>query len=175
AMFRASAFQEAGGFRPDVIAGEEPELCVRLRDSGWKIWRLADPMALHDAAMTRFGQWWKRMVRGGYAFAQGAAMHGRGPSRHWVKERRSILFWGLLVPLAALVAALVVGPWGLAILLAYPLQVLRLALRSHLAPGKGKWAYPLFLMLGKFPQMQGLLRYQVQTIRRRQAAIIEYK
>ena len=49
-----------GGFNPAVIAGEEPELCVRLRQAGWKIHRLDAEMTLHDAAMTSWRQWWKR-------------------------------------------------------------------------------------------------------------------
>lgn len=60
ALMRADAFAAVGGFRPDLIAGEEPELCVRLRANGWKIWRLAAEMTLHDAGMTRFTQWWRR-------------------------------------------------------------------------------------------------------------------
>jgi glycosyltransferase involved in cell wall biosynthesis len=51
AMLRADALSQAGKYREDLIAGEEPELCVRLRASGWKIWRLAAEMALHDADM----------------------------------------------------------------------------------------------------------------------------
>src|SRR5262245_32426939 len=35
AMIRLDAFEEAGGFNPAVIAGEEPELCLRLRRNGW--------------------------------------------------------------------------------------------------------------------------------------------
>ena len=55
AMMRASVLESVGGYREDMIAGEEPELCVRLRSAGWKIWRLGEEMTLHDAAMTRFG------------------------------------------------------------------------------------------------------------------------
>jgi GT2 family glycosyltransferase len=36
-MMRVEAFQQVGGFNPALIAGEEPELCVRLRQKGWKI------------------------------------------------------------------------------------------------------------------------------------------
>ena len=77
---RASAFEAVGGFRDDLIAGEEPELCVRLRAAGWRIWRLDAEMALHDAAMTGFHQWWRRTLRSGYAFAQGADLHGDHPN-----------------------------------------------------------------------------------------------
>src|SRR5262249_13947583 len=62
-MIRANAFADVGGYREDVLAGEEPELCVRLRAAGWRIWRLDAEMTLHDAAMTRFAQWWWRTVR----------------------------------------------------------------------------------------------------------------
>jgi GT2 family glycosyltransferase len=67
AMIRSKTFVAEGGYRPDLIAGEESEFCVRLREKGWKIWRLDAEMALHDAAMTHFGQWWKRTQRTGYA------------------------------------------------------------------------------------------------------------
>jgi GT2 family glycosyltransferase len=83
AMVRAHAFDQVHGFREDLIAGEEPELCLRLRREGWEIWRLEAEMAWHDAAMTRFSQWWRRSERAGHAFAEGAALHGKSPQRHW--------------------------------------------------------------------------------------------
>ena len=64
-MVRVDAFRQVSGYRTDLICGEEPELCVRLRKAGWRIWRCAGDMTLHDAARFRFDQWWKRMVRGG--------------------------------------------------------------------------------------------------------------
>src|SRR5205814_6463645 len=79
AMMRVAAVKQVGGFDASVIAGEEPELCVRLRQAGWTVRRIDAEMTLHDAAMTRFSLWWKRMIRGGHAYAQGAALHGRPP------------------------------------------------------------------------------------------------
>src|SRR3954452_19888838 len=64
-MYRAEAFRDIGGFNPTVVAGEEPELCQRLRAKGWKVLRLPDEMTLHDSAMLRLGQWWGRGERGG--------------------------------------------------------------------------------------------------------------
>ena len=89
AMVRAEALADVGGYRADLIAGEEPKLCVRLRAAGWKVWRLDTEMALHDASMTRFGQWWKRALRGDYAFAEGVYLHGAPPEQHCVKQSRS--------------------------------------------------------------------------------------
>jgi GT2 family glycosyltransferase len=85
AMMRVAAFQAVGGYDPHLIAGEEPELCVRLRAAGWQIWCLDAEMTLHDAAMTRFGQYWRRARRAGHAYAEGAAMHGAPPERHGVR------------------------------------------------------------------------------------------
>jgi len=51
-VLRAAALRAVGGYRDDLIAGEEPELCVRLRAAGWKIWRLGHDMTWHDATMT---------------------------------------------------------------------------------------------------------------------------
>lgn len=174
AMARAEAFAAAGGFRPDLIAGEEPELCVRLRAAGWRIWRLRHDMASHDAAMTRFGQWWRRNERAGYAFAQGALLHGAAPERHWVRESRSAWLWALGVPLAALGCAAWLGPAGLLVLAVYPLQVVRLALRGRRSRRENWWR-GLFLVLGKFPEVIGQARFFARRGLGGTTRLIEYK
>ena len=40
ALMRTAALAEVGGYDPNLIAGEEPELCVRLRAAGWQIYTL---------------------------------------------------------------------------------------------------------------------------------------
>jgi len=174
AMVNIEAFEAEAGYRPDLIAGEESELCVRLRASGWQIWRLDAEMALHDAAMTRFGQWWKRSIRGGYAYAEGVRLHGASPERHRVKESRRIWMWGLGIP--AVTAGLVIysGAWGLAILLIYPAQVVRLALRGTRSV-KENWLRALFLVLGKFPEVIGQMNYFYNRLAGKTARLIEYK
>lgn len=174
ALMRADAFAAASGFRADLIAGEEPELCVRLRANGWKVWRLAEEMTLHDAAMTRFGQWWRRTLRGGHAFAEGAFLHGAAPEKHWLRESRRAWFWGLGVPLATVIALLMLGWSGLLLLLVYPLQVVRLARRG----GRSKrenWLLALFLVLGKFPEMLGQAKFLLNRFGTGKTALIEYK
>jgi GT2 family glycosyltransferase len=104
-MMRIAALEKAGGFRDDLIAGEEPELCVRLRQAGWKIWRLDSEMGFHDADMLRFGQWWRRNVRSGYAFAQGAHLRVALPERYYVWESRRALLWALGLPIVCLAAS----------------------------------------------------------------------
>ena len=122
-MIRIAALEAVDGYRDELIAGEEPELCVRLRARGWRIWRLDAEMALHDAAITRFSQWWRRAMRAGYGFAQGAYLHGRMPERHWVWELRRAQMWGIWLPLSCLSCWLALGAWGLLAWLVYPLQI----------------------------------------------------
>jgi GT2 family glycosyltransferase len=174
AMMRVSAMQTESGFREDLIAGEEPELCVRLRKSGWKIWRLPDDMATHDASMDRFGQWWTRSVRAGYAFAQGANLHGSRPERHGVRESRSAWFWGLGIPLVTLVGLAWIGSWGLLPLLAYPVQVARIALRGKRSPRENWWR-AAFLVLGKFAEVTGQAKFLVDWVFGARRRPIEYK
>jgi len=174
AMLRRAALLATGGFREDLIAGEEPELCVRLRAAGWTVWRLPADMAWHDAAMTRFSQWWRRDVRAGFAFAEGAHLHGRPPERHWVRESRSALAWGLALPLAIVALALAVGPQGLWLAALYPLQMLRLFLREPGTPAT-RAARAFFLVIGKFAEALGELRYVATRRRGTAASLIEYK
>jgi len=174
ALMRISAFENVGGFRPNLIAGEEPELCVRLRASGWKIWRLREEMTLHDAAMTRFRQWWKRSMRGGYAYAEGAHLHGAPPERHRVKESRSALIWGLGIPVVTVSVTACLGKWGLVILLIYFAQIIRLALRGSRSTQENWWR-ALFLVLGKFPETWGQLNFFYNRLARKTARLIEYK
>lgn len=168
-LMRLSAFTEVGGFDPRLIAGEEPELCVRLRAAGWQVWRLDAEMTLHDAAMTRFSQWWKRARRAGHAAAEGMAMHGAPPERHGVAQVRRALIWGALLPLLVLAGLVLFGPWALLLLLIYPAQVLRLSAKGF----GGEQA--VFLTLGKFAETAGILEFLTRRVFHRPAGLIEYK
>ena len=172
ALMRRAAFEAAGGFRASLIAGEEPELCLRLRADGWEVWRIDAEMALHDAAMTRFAQWWKRSRRGGYAAAEGAALHGRGPDRHGVAQTCRALIWGAALPATALLGTLAT-PWTLALLAAYPAQITRLALRK--GGRRGDWEEAVFLTLGKVPEAAGILNHAVARIFNYRQKLIDYK
>lgn len=174
AMIRVAALEAAGGYRDSLIAGEEPELCVRLRAAGWQIWRLAAEMTMHDAAMTRISQWWKRSMRTGFTYAEGAHLHGAPPERHRVRESRSAWLWGLAIPLAVLALALLASPWLLSALLVYPAQVLRLYLRLPGPPRSRAWR-ALFMVLGKFAEVAGQFKYLALRWSGRQAYLIEYK
>ena len=174
AVMRVAAFQQVRGYRPDLICGEEPELCVRLRQGGWRIWRLNEEMTLHDAAQYRFGQWWKRSLRGGYAYAQGVALHGAPPERHSVSQSRRAWLWGLWIPVAIVALGVTVGWWALLLLLLYPLQVARLASRGTRSK-RDNWWRAAALVLSKFPEMLGQSKFLRDRYRGIQSRLIEYK
>ena len=173
-MTRASALEAVGGYRNDLIAGEEPELCVRLRAAGWRIWRRDVEMTLHDAAMTRFGQWWRRAVRAGYAFAQGAHLHGAPPERHWVWESRRALLWGVWLPLACMIVGVAFNPWGWAVWLIYPLQMLRQTMRNRGALHH-RTQLAFFQALARFPESLGEIKFMRDRLLDRRPHLIEYK
>lgn len=178
AMFRRSVFEAVGGYRESLIAGEEPELCVRIRAGGSTVRRLGLEMTLHDAAMTRFGQFWKRAKRAGHAFAEGAALHGRGPDRHGVRQTRSAIAWGLALPLLGL--ALAYWTWGLslaAVVALYALQAWRVRGKelARARTPRDATLVGLFVMLSKPAQASGVLLYWRKRLLRQQSTLIEYK
>ena len=176
-MVRVAALQSVGDFRPDVVAGEEEELCLRLRRAGWTIRRIGVDMVLHDADLATFGQWWRRTVRTGRGYAQGAFLHGSGPEGHYRRQTVSALCWGLGLPTAALLAGAVTRGRGLALLGGY--AVLGRRIYGH---GRARgWSprdarlYACFTVVGKFGETVGVGRYAAAVARGRGPALIEHK
>jgi GT2 family glycosyltransferase len=174
-LMRVSALEQVNGYNPSVIAGEEPELCIRLRTAGWTIWRIQAEMTLHDANILHLQQWWTRAKRCGYAYALGQAMHGAPPERHWVKETRRALGWSLAPPALAALTCAAIGPWGLVLLAIYPAQALRLAQRSALRPAPSALCDGALQVLGKFAETRGIWSFWTDRWQGRTAKIIEYK
>lgn len=182
-MVRCKAFRVAGMFNPEMIAGEEPELCVRLRKAGGKIVRINHEMTLHDAAITKFSQWWKRALRSGHAYAEGAAMHGRPPERHNMKNVRSALLWGAVVPIMAIGSAVTALwlPWtsiGFGIMLAGYIALAVKIFRHMKHKGfnaSDALLYSTACIIAKFPCLIGMAQYWLNRLRGKRSSLIEYK
>lgn len=175
-MARSDALSQVAGFNPSVVAGEEPELCFRLREAGWKIYRLDHPMTWHDAAITDFSQAWQRQVRAGHAYLHVASLHFNAPERFHVRESIRPWFWGFGIPVITLLGTLV-SPWSLLILFIYPLQVLRLWRyeRGRGVDGPLALYMAAFNTFGKFAELQGHLRFIRNRLTGALPTIIEYK
>jgi glycosyltransferase involved in cell wall biosynthesis len=177
ALMRLRALREVGGYDDSLIAGEEPELCLRMRQRGWKIQRIDADMTLHDAAMTTFSQWWRRSVRAGWAYAEGSARHGHEEERFWVRETRSNWFWGVGVPAATLGLALPTAGLSLGLTGGYLILWRRIkrAMEARGFSSEDADLYARYAVLGKVPQSLGQLRYWRTRLAGRRATIIEYK
>lgn len=180
ALHRVATWAAAGGFNEALIAGEEPDLCLRLRRAGWSITRIDADMGDHDANILRFAQWWRRTVRAGFAYADHVWRHRSVSLPSWKRQTARFAFWGIGLPAAsaALLATLMLFGWPLAWailpLLAYPSQFVRIWLRE-----RRRFPYPARLaaltVIGKFAEAFGALTFLIVAATRRQAGLIEYK
>ncbi|MBN8842316.1 MAG: glycosyltransferase [Sphingomonadales bacterium] len=185
ALFRVEALVAADGYSDDLIAGEEPDLCLRLRRLGWKIRRIDAEMTLHDANILSFGSWWKRTKRAGFAYAAHVLRHGAGSDPQWRRQVNSILLWGLVWPLGGIVLAALLSFVNLAagaamlgaVVGSYALQVVRIAMRKRAAGEDRAFAfrYAALIMTGKFAEMTGVLRCWTSHALKRGDTLIEYK
>ena len=183
AVYRCQAYRDAGEFDPTVPAGEEPELCKRVRDAGWRIWRMDAEMTVHDAAMTRAGQWWRRQLRTGYA---GFDVERRFQLGIFDRIIKSAFFWGIGLPLATVLVSTAfasVQQSGVAITSVLAavsiacLQIVRIAWRSKSA--NYNWVerlqFGFFTMAAKLPIALGALRQIFEAALGKQAQLVEYK
>ena len=176
-MVRPEVFKAVGGFRPDVIAAEDNEFCVRVRKSGQKILLLDAPMVAHDAAMHHFSEWWRRARRTGHAWAQVAALHGSSHERYFVRECRRVWVWGFLLPACALVLAPFTRGISLMLLFLYGPQfgwIVRRA-RKRGWPRSDAFVYAFFTVLAKFPAFEGMMAFYWRRMRGQTPVIMEHK
>jgi len=176
-MMRVDLFGQVGGFASDLIAGEEPELCVRLVEAGGRILRLDAPMTIHDARMFRASQWWIRAKRAGHAYAESAARHPGAVDGANAREVRSAWFWAGFLPALALSLSWSTAGWSLGLLLAWPIQMARIASRRP-RPNFGareNLIYAVSCVVGKLPHLQGVLRFLYGRLSGQRSRLIEYK
>ncbi|NOY69183.1 MAG: glycosyltransferase family 2 protein [Deltaproteobacteria bacterium] len=176
-MIRAKLFKQIKGFNPSIIAGEELELGYRIRNRGFQIWRIDYPMAIHDADITKFSQWWKRCVRNGFANAQNFALHGLGREKFRMRENMRIWLWVILIPLCVILAANIFSPAFFACFLIYPLQIIRVMIMQYQKNNDWKLSfyYSLFNLIGKLPELKGQIQFILCRALNKQPEIIEYK
>lgn len=171
ALVRIDALRDVGGYDPALTAGEEPELCARLRSRGWTIWRLDAPMTIHDAAMYRFRQWWLRAVRSGYGYAQ--VWHKTAGSSNspalYTRELARAFGWTAGIAILGVLLSMLIGPAGVVLpVFLWAAQFARLSLLT----GARTAAH---LMVGKFAETLGALKYGLALLKRRREDAIFYK
>lgn len=189
AMMRLAAFQQVGGFDPTVVAGEEPELCRRLRRAGWKVLRVDAEMTWHDAAISRFSQWWNRQVRSGYGATDVATRFPDQADPLFARQVRSAQIWTIgftiFLLLGGMIGLFVGGrqrPWAAPVgvgfaLVVWGFQALRLAANGFRRTRdlKTALAFGVLTMIGKWGFMIGRRKYFRDRRAGRMTRLIDYK
>jgi len=179
ALMRRAVLEQVDGFDPSLIAGEEPELCRRIRGLDLTIQHLDIPMTRHDLAITRFTGYWKRALRAGHAYAEVSSRFADSPDPLWQRDARRNLWHGslLLTSPLALLAALV-WPWLWVPLLIGGLLLLGRSV-SHCAWKTDsiptRLLYALHSHFQQLPILIGQIRYHLDQARGRRRGVIEYK
>jgi GT2 family glycosyltransferase len=176
-LIRVSAFQEVEGFDPSWIAGEEPELCLRLRQRGWKLLRIDHDMTFHDAHITHFLQLWRRSIRSGHAFAEGFWNYGHTQERYCLKQVLSILFWSLSLPFTILITFIPSHGLSSIGILFYLVPYSRMvSFQQHRGYSKPQARlYAKFILILKFAEFFGILTFLYRRLFRHKHTLIEYK
>ena len=182
ALMRRSVLEQVGGFSENLIAGEEPELCQRIRTKGNVILHIDQPMTRHDLAMTRFQAYWKRALRAGHAYAEVSQRMKATAFPLWVREcRRNAIHATVLILLfsGTLTWSVITGDIlpCIGLVFGYAFLILRSAYKA-----RWKKAAPLTLLLygvhshfQQIPIALGQLSYWYHRFRNQQQGLIEYK
>lgn len=182
AIFRKSFLALTGGFDDQLIAGEEPELCRRITALDGRILHVDLPMTGHDLAMTHFGQYWRRALRAGHAFAEVSERFRLSAHPFWLTDARrnrnralTLLGGGAL----AVIASTLTGS-------AWPLGcgTLMLAAISLRTAWKARWKtsdrvalllYGLHSQLQQVPILMGQMQFRLNRRRGVKRGLVEYK
>jgi GT2 family glycosyltransferase len=181
ALFRRSTLIAAGGFDETLIAGEEPELCARLRAAGLRIRHIDQPMTRHDLAMTRWSQYWRRAERAGHAYAEIAARTRTNGAPLWQEDAQRNRVRGTVILVAPLAAAALIGTAGPAgALAAGALAAAVIARTAWRARWKCRDARTLVLYaihshLQQVPILWGQIAWHLSRRRGQTRGLIEYK
>lgn len=154
-MIRAHVFLQIGGFNQDFAGGEEPELCYRVREKGWKIFQSDALMGIHDSRVFSFKQFCKRCVRTGYAYQQISTVYADTPEKLFLRENISNWIYGGIIPIVTIALIPFTSGWSLILLIIYPLLFVRIYLRMKRWKSSLAFAYALTCVITKFPGFYG--------------------
>lgn len=177
-LVRRTALEAVNGFDESLIAGEEPEMCRRMRNLGWRIQHIDVPMTLHDLAITRFSQYWRRAQRAGFAFASVSSRFRHTADPFWAEDaarnRSRGLFWIISPVLAILLSLVLVSPWPFTLWL---LLLVAIALRSA---WQARWKpapWSTLILYGFHSHLQQIPIFlgQLQFKRDGNQSLMEYK
>jgi cellulose synthase/poly-beta-1,6-N-acetylglucosamine synthase-like glycosyltransferase len=182
ALVRRSALEHVKGFDERLIAGEEPDLCQRLRSLGYRVEHIDQPMTLHDLAITSWGQYWRRAKRAGYAYAEVASRFRDSDFPLWSAEVRRNWLHAAILLLAALggvsLAAVEASLWPLLLPIAFYLGlIVRTARREEWKDPNliTRLLYGAHFHFQQIPIFVGQLAFYLNRRPGRRRPLIDYK
>jgi cellulose synthase/poly-beta-1,6-N-acetylglucosamine synthase-like glycosyltransferase len=182
ALVRRAALEAVGGYNERLIAGEEPDLCRRMRERGYRILHVAEPMTRHDLAMHHFRQYWRRSLRTGHAYAEVSSIYASTADPLWRRESRNNIARGLFwasAPLVSIGLAAALRSWlplaAFGVTAGALIARTARKLRRRQLPPRLLLAYSLHSHLQQVPILAGQLRYWTRRHAAQRASLIEYK
>ncbi len=180
ALMRRDALQDVGGFDDTLIAGEEPEMCRRLRAKGYHILQVDVPMTTHDLAVTRFSACWRRAFRAGHAYAEVAHRFSHTADPLWSAELKRNLTHGsfLLGAAAASLVLSAIWPWFAALILGLAACAIGRSMRRAARKSPSRVTQLLYALHSHFQQIPilcGQLTWRLDARCGRRRGLIEYK
>jgi cellulose synthase/poly-beta-1,6-N-acetylglucosamine synthase-like glycosyltransferase len=182
AIMRRTALQQTGGFNASLIAGEEPDLCWRIRSNGGLILHIDAAMTGHDLVMVNWRQYCRRAIRTGHAYAEIAGLYERTADPLWSHASRHNAIHGsvyMLAPIVAVSIAILDRSWASVLFLLFGAValILRTALRAR---GRRTSLSTLILFaihshVQQVPILLGQVRQWLNSRQGQKSTLIEYK
>ena len=181
-LFQRSALEAVNGYDESLIAGEEPEMCRRLRGLAYTILHVDRPMTGHDLAMTKWSQYWKRATRAGYAYAEVSSRFRGTGLPFWeddvVRNRNRALTMIAAAAVAVIGSVLFMSPMPALVVAAfYALLVVRSAWKARWK-SSNVWTllgYGIHSHFQQLPIYFGQLQYELDRRKGTSRGLIEYK
>lgn len=179
ALFNTAVLRAVGGFNESLIAGEEPELCRRLRQRGFIIQHIDVPMTKHDLAIRKLSAYWKRAFRAGHAYAEISNRFTGTPDPLWQADARKNMIRGSFFILGLLLLGFA---WQIPILplifiLVFGLSICRTYLKSRWKSDNKRtlFLYAIHSQLQHLPIFFGQLAYYWHRHRGEKQQLVDYK
>ncbi len=181
-LIRRDVLEQVSGYDETLIAGEEPEMCRRIRARDFVILHADRAMTQHDLGIRTFRQYWKRATRTGYAYAEVSRRFQATSMPLWTREslanRNRAVALSSLTGVALLTSVVALSFVPVSIMLGF---LLMLSVRTAVKNEWKKSGFTTRLLYGahshfqQIPIYTGQLRFAWDKRMKRQRNLIEYK
>jgi glycosyltransferase involved in cell wall biosynthesis len=145
--FRKSVLETIEGYNPWILKGQETEIGYRIREEGYRIYKIDHLMAIHDYGINRLDDLFKRSYRMGSSYGMIMTMPQGRSYADLTRRARSLLVQGMFF--TVFIAMLTITGRFL-LLLAIPLVVCLYVVLRHwreIVSARDAHAYAYYLLM----------------------------